>query len=196
MKNRRGLLRRRRVGVGAALDLVQVRLCGLGPTETTLAEIQDSLRVLPTTEGRWGRRHWPAAKEGVRGGGTLLPSLGCLGPLPLTLLHPTLIEGRVDGMSLRHLCPSQALTGHKVTGISQQRAACGNHIRAALSPLLELGLGKALQLGELGSSPFANRKSLSAEAKAKAKSMCWVSKGRGERRGRAGGVSDFWHPCS
>lgn len=60
------------------------------------------------------------------------------------------------GQCLKLLCPSQALTGHKVTGISQQRTACRNHIRAVLSPLLELGLGKALQLGEVGNSPFAN----------------------------------------
>lgn len=76
--------------------------------------------------------------------------------------------------SLKLLCPSQALTGHKVTSISQQRTACGNHIRAVLSPLLELGLEKALQLGEVGNAaPFANP---SAEAKAKAKPLCWVSK--------------------
>lgn len=75
---------------------------------------------------------------------------------------PTLPHRRKEewiGRSLKLLCPSQALTGRKVTGISQQRnhfRACGNHIRAVLSLLLELGLGQALQLGEVGSSPFAN----------------------------------------
>lgn len=99
------------------------------------------------------RRAWRAAKAG-----TLLPSLGCLRPLPLHTSPPCPHRRKEEwmGQCLKLLCPSQALTGHKVTGISQQRTACGNHIRAVLSPLLELGLGKALQLGEVGNSPFAN----------------------------------------
>lgn len=59
MRNR-GLLG----GGGAPLDLVQVRLCGLGPIETMLAEIQDSLRVLPTIEGRLGEGRLAGSQSG------------------------------------------------------------------------------------------------------------------------------------
>lgn len=134
------------------------------------------------------REAWQTAKAG-----TLLPSLGCLGPLPLHTSPPCphRRKGGVDGME-----PQTSLSvpgpyrtqGHK--HLPAENSLRKPHQGSVKSPL-GTWTGEGTPAGRGGKRSLC--KSLSTEAKAKAKPLCWVSKwGSG---GGAGGVSDFWHPC-
>lgn len=171
--------------------MVQVCLRGSGPTETTLAEVQGSLRALPTIEGRLGEGSLASSQSRDP-----TPIFGRLGPLPLHTSPPYPCGRKEEwmGRSLKLLSPSQALTGHKVTGISQQRTACLRkpHQGSVKSPL-GTWTGEDTAAGRVRSSPSANPSLLRPRPIAKAKPLCWISKwGSG---GGPGGVSDFWRPC-
>lgn len=151
--------------------MVQVCLRGLGPTETTLAEVQGSLRALPTIEGRLGEGSLASSQSRDP-----TPIFGMpRAPAPPHL--PTLRKEEWMGQSLKLLPPSQALTGHKVTGISQQRTACLRkpHQGSVKSPL-GTWTGEGTAAGRVRSFPSANPPLLRPRPIAKAEPLCWVSK--------------------
>lgn len=166
--------------------MVQVCLCGLGPIETTLAEVRGSLRVLPTREGRVG--------AGSLANGPSRDHTPIFGmpraPLHTSPLCPHRRKEEWMGWSLKLFCPSQALTGHKVAGIPQQKTACGNHIRAVLSPLLE-HWGRHSSWERWEALPLQIPL---CEARAKPKPLCWVSKwgsGGGAGASQISGIHAF-----